>query len=123
MSKKLNCRQACWCLFLSRFDFLMTYRKGALSTKVDLLSRRLDHDWGENDNENIILLKPEYFRIAALSQGHILINAEETPLLSEIRKSKDYDKSVVKAIKDLKKSLTKRLRSDEWQIEQGLILL
>src|SRR6202453_3952341 len=100
----------------------MTYRKGALCTKVDLLSRRSDHDWGENDNKDIILLKPEYFRIAALSQGHVLINTEETPLLSEIRKSKNYDESVVKAIKDLKKLSTKRLRSDKWQLEQDLIL-
>src|SRR6202453_4498728 len=94
-SKKLNRQQARWCLFLSRFDFSMTYRKGTLSTKVDLLSRQSDHDRRENDNENIILLKPEYFRIAALSQGHILINAEETPLLSEIQKSKIYDESIV----------------------------
>src|ERR1700677_464087 len=122
MSKKLNCRQACWCLFLSRFDFLMTYRKGALSTKVDLLSRRSDHDRGENDNENIILLKPEYFCIAALSQGHILINAKKTPLLSEIQKSKIYDESIVKAIEDLKKLSTKCLRSDKWQLKQDLIL-
>src|SRR6202453_4683758 len=100
----------------------MTYRKGALSTKVDLLSRQSDYDRGENDNDNIILLKPEYFRIATLSQGHILINAKETPLLSEIRKSKVCDESVVKAIKDLKKLSTKRLRSDEWQLEQDLIL-
>src|SRR6202453_4244219 len=100
----------------------MTYRKGALSMKVDLLSRRSNHDRGENDNENIILLKPEYFRIAALSQGHILINAKETPLLSKIQKSKIYNESIVKAIEDLKKSSTKRLRSDEWQLEQDLIL-
>src|ERR1700677_1651506 len=100
----------------------MTYRKGALSTKVDLLLRRSDHDRGENDNENIILLKPEYFRIAALSQGHVLINAEEIPLLTEIPKSKVYDESVVKAMEDLKKSSTKRLCSDEWQLKQDLIL-
>src|SRR6202453_2049119 len=120
-SKKLNCRQARWCLFLLRFDFLMTYRKGTLSTQVDLLSRQSDHDRWEN-NENIILLKPEYFRIAALSQGHVLINAEETPLFFEIRKSKNYDESVVKAIEDLKKSSTKHLRSDKWQLQQDLIL-
>src|ERR1700677_3712081 len=121
-SKKLNRRQARWCLFRSRFVFLMTYRKGALSMKVDLLSRRSDHDWGENDNENIILLKPEYFFIAALSQGHVLINAKETPLLSKIQKSKIYDESVVKAIEDLKKLSTKCLRSNKWQLEQDLIL-
>ena len=100
----------------------MTYRKGAPSTKVDLLSRQSDHDRGENNNENIVLLKPEYFCIAGLTQGHILINAEETPLLSKIQKSKIYDESVVKAIEDLKKLSTKCLRSDKWQLEQDLIL-
>src|ERR1700677_3166518 len=58
-SKKLNRQQARWCLFLSRFDFLMAYRKGTLSTKVNLLSRQSDHDRGENDNNNIILLRSE----------------------------------------------------------------
>jgi len=41
---------------------------GKSSTKPDILSRRSDHKEGvENDNENVMLLKPEFFksRIAA----------------------------------------------------------
>jgi hypothetical protein len=32
------------------------------------------------------------------------------------------DESVVKAVEELKRSPTKRLRSEEWSDEQGLIL-
>ena len=31
-------------------------------TKPDLLSPRADHEKGENDNSNIVFLKPEYFQ-------------------------------------------------------------
>jgi len=42
--------------------------------------------------------------------------------LTKIRKSKDLDESVVKAVEELKKSSTKQLRSEEWSEEQGLVL-
>ena len=67
-AQKLNRRQAQWSLFLSRFDITMTHRPGKSSAKPDILSRRSDHKEGvENDNENVMLLKPEFFksRIAA----------------------------------------------------------
>jgi hypothetical protein len=38
-SKRLNCRQARWSLYLSRFDFVLKHRLGVSSTKPDLLSR------------------------------------------------------------------------------------
>ena len=85
--------------------------------KADTLSRRADHKKGvEHDNENVTLLKPEFFKVRALSQGH------EESILSKIRKSKDLDESVVKAVEELKKSSTKQLRSEEWSEEQGLML-
>ena len=91
--------------------------------KADALSRRVDHKEGvEHDNENVTLLKPEYFKVRALRQGHLLIEGEENILLSKIQKSRDLDKSVVKAVEELKKSSTKHLQSDEWSEEQGLIL-
>src|SRR5882762_9336715 len=40
----------------------MMHRPGKSSAKPDLLSRHLDHKEGvENDNNNVILLKPEFF--------------------------------------------------------------
>jgi reverse transcriptase-like protein len=59
--QKINRRQARWIGELSQYDFTLTHRPGALNRKADLLSRRSDHDQGTNDNENVVLLKPEYF--------------------------------------------------------------
>ena len=91
--------------------------------KVDALSRRPDHKEGvEHDNEGQTLLKPEFFTIRAMQQGHLLIESAEENILSRIRKTKKLDESVVKAVEEMKQSPTKRLRSEEWSEEQGLIL-
>src|ERR1700724_2672312 len=122
-AKKLNRRQARWALYLSHFDFLMIHKLGSSMEKADALSRRADHKEGiEHNNENVTLLKPEYFKVCVLRQGHLLIEGEEEKLLSKIRKSKDLDKAVVKAVEELKRSSTKHLRSEEWSEEQGLVL-
>lgn len=121
-AQKLTRRQARWALFLSRFDFILKHRPGRNSGKPDLLSRRADHERGENDNSGETLLKPEFFKIRATRQGHVLISGEEESTLAEIRKTKEYDESVVKAIEELKRSPTRRLREEEWSEEQGLIL-
>ena len=70
----------------------------------------------------MILLKPDFFAIKAMRQGHVLITAEESKVLKDIRKSKDYDEPVVKAIEELKRSPMKTLCTNEWQEEQGLFL-
>ena len=83
----------------------------------------MDHKEGvEHDNKNVTLLKPEYFKVHVLHQGHLLIKGKEHVLLSKIQKSRDLNKSVVKAVEELKKSSTKHLCSEEWTEEQGLIL-
>jgi len=56
----------------------------------------------ENDNSNITLLKPKYFRICAMHQGHLLIDGSEGETLSKIRKYTDLDKEVIKALKNMK---------------------
>jgi len=122
-AKKLNRRQARWALYLSRFDFKLVHKPGPTMGKADALSRRADHKKGvEHDNKNVTLLKPEFFKVHALRQGHLLIEGHEESILSKIRKSKDLDESVVKAVEELKKSSTKQLRSEEWSEEQGLVL-
>jgi len=51
--QKLNCRQARWALYLSRFDFILRHVLGTKMGKADELSRRLDWKVGvEKDNEN-----------------------------------------------------------------------
>jgi hypothetical protein len=99
---------------LSRFDFELVNKPGASMGKADALSRRPDHKEGvENDNKEVTLLKPEFFAICALQQGHLLIDGAEEGLLARVRRSKEMDESVVKAVEELKRSLTKRLQSEE----------
>jgi len=67
-------------------------------------------------------LKPEFFKVHTLHQGHLLIEGYEETILMKIQKSKDLDESVVKAVEELKKSSIKQLQSEEWSKEQGLVL-
>jgi len=91
--------------------------------EADTLSRRADHKEGiEHDNEDVVLLKPKYFKVRALCQGHLLIEGHEESILAKIRKSKDLDESVVKAVEELKKLSIRQLQSEEWSEEQGLML-
>ena len=76
----------------------------------------------ENDNSNITLLKPEYFCICAMRQGHLLIDGLEKETLSKIRKCTDLDEEVIKALEDMKGEKKKSIRGDETIEEQGLIL-
>jgi len=41
-AQKLNCRQARWALYLSRFDFVLKHVPGSKMGKADSLSRRPD---------------------------------------------------------------------------------
>jgi len=51
--QKLNCRQARWTLYLSRFDFTLKYVSETKMKKANGLSRRPDWKVGvEKDNEN-----------------------------------------------------------------------
>src|SRR5271155_790473 len=74
-AKKLNRRQAHWSLFLARFDFVMHHRPGKSMGKPDALSRRADHGSGAKDNENIVLLTPDFFVVRAL-EGMELVGEE-----------------------------------------------
>ena len=67
-AKQLNRRQACWSLYLSHFDFMLSHSPGKSMDKPDALSRRADHGTGTNDNSNIVLLPPKLFRVRALER-------------------------------------------------------
>jgi len=122
-AKKLNRWQACWALYLSRLNFKMVHKLGPTMRKADALLRHPDYKEGiEHNNEDVILLKPEYFKIHTLRQGHLLIEGHEESILAKIRKSKDLDESVINAVEELKKSSIRQLWSEKWSEEQGLML-
>jgi len=63
MAKKLNCHQACWSLYLARFDFKLIHRPGRSMGKPDALLWRSDHGKGTSDNEDVVLLCPELIAV------------------------------------------------------------
>ena len=62
-TRKLNCHQVCWSLFLSRFDFSLCHQSGWLMGKPNALSQRSDHPHGKDDNANVTLLPSDVFEV------------------------------------------------------------
>ena len=74
------------------------------------------------DNQNLTLLTPNLFAIRALEGLQAV--GEEKDIIKEIRhgmEAEDQEKVVIAAIKELKKSLAKSIRSSEWSLENGLL--
>ena len=99
--QKLNKRQARQALYLSRFDFTLKHVLGSKIEKIDSLSRRLDWEVGvERDNEDEILVKPEWLEVQRIEGVEVII--EGVDLLKKVRQSRVKDDEVVKAIEEIK---------------------
>ena len=113
-AKKLNRRQARWSLHLARFDFLLHHRPGRTMGKPDALSRRADHGNGASDNENIVLLQPEFLAVRAL-EGVELTGVEQK-ILSDIRKGNrngDQEEPIAKVAREIRNSTNGTVYSSE----------
>ena len=61
-SQDLNHWQACWSLWLARFDFHLVHRPGQHSMKPNALSHWVDHQVGDEDNRDQVMLLAKRFR-------------------------------------------------------------
>jgi len=122
MAKKLNRHQARWSLHLARFDFLLHHCPGRTMGKPDALSRRADHKNRASDNENVVLLRPEFLAVHAL-EGVELTGIEQK-ILSNIRKrnrDRDQEEPIAKAARELRRSANGTVHSLEWLNIDGLL--
>jgi len=122
MAKKLNCRQAYWSLYLARFDFLLHHHPRCTMGKLDTLSRRADHGNGALDNENIVLLWPEFLVVHALKG--VELTGIEQKILSDICKgdqNEDQEEPIAKAAWELWDSANGIVHSSEWSNIDGLL--
>lgn len=105
--QKLNRRQARWLSELADYNFTFKYKPGHTHKKPDLLSRRADHDRGDKDNENVVLLKPEWFRVHEVT----LQSGED--LLDRVKRSgRNKDLAVIKALEN---------NEPDWKEEGGIV--
>ena len=113
-AQKLNCRQARWALYLSRFNFTLKHVPGSKMGKADSLSRRPDWEVGvKKDNEDETLVKPEWLKMRRAEMVEIIV--DRVDLLEEVRKLKVKDDEVVKAVEEMKWAGVKILRDEEWR--------
>jgi len=100
-AEKLNRRQARWALYLLRFNFTLKHIPGSRMGKVNSLSRRPDWEVEvERDNEDEILVKPEWLEVRRTERVEVIV--EGVDLLEKVRKSKVKDDEVVKAVEEIK---------------------
>src|SRR5882762_3224397 len=123
--KKLNCCQAWWSLYLSRFNFSMHHRPGRSMGKSDALSRRADHGTGAGDNSNVTLLCPEFFTAHAVrALSGLSLEGEERDILRDIRKGNREGKqedAVANSATELRRSKGNSVRASEWSEHDGLL--
>ena len=100
----------------------MHHRPGKTMGKSNALSWRSDHSSGSKDNDNMVLLTPDFFVIQALEGLEVW--GEEKDILGEIwckAQSRSKEEVVVKAIKGLMKSSAKSVKSSEWSLDNGIL--
>ena len=91
---------------------MLKYVPGSKMGKVDSLSRRPDWEVGvEKDNEDEILVKPEWLEVRKTEMVEIIVDGID--LLEEVRKAKIKDDKVVKAMEEMKRAGVKMLRDEE----------
>jgi len=84
--------------------------------KADSLSRRLDWEVGvEKDNEDKMLVKPEWLEVRRTEAVEIIVDGVD--LLEEVRKSKVKDDEVVKAMEEMKRAGVRMLRDKKWKVD------
>jgi hypothetical protein len=118
-TQNLTQRQARWALWLSRFHFTLTHKPGKLNVLADALSRLPDskvHD--SEDNWNVTVLKPEYFRAAATQTLH-----SSDDLENSVRACTSCDPSVKIALFKMCSDGSRKLPDGtlEWEEVDGLI--
>jgi len=89
--------------------------------KADGLSRRSNWEkGGEGDNEDRVLLKPEWLEAKRMRRGEVII--EGVDILEKIKISEARDNEVIKAVEEMKKAGVKMLRDEEWREKDGIMM-
>jgi len=86
-AQKLNRRQARWALYLSRFDFALKHVPGSKMGKANSLCRRPNWEIRvEKDNEDEMLVKPEWLEVRKTKVVEIIVDGVD--LLEKVRNPK-----------------------------------
>jgi hypothetical protein len=118
-AQNLSRQQARWALYLSRFNFTLTHKPGKQNILADALSHLPGtkvHD--SEDNWGMTMLKPEFFRTAAIE-----VLRSQDDLKEAIWSCKDLEPLVQTALDQARKEGSWKLPNSglEWEEKDGLI--
>jgi len=65
------------------------------------------------------MLKEEWLEVRVIKQ---LVEGPWEKIVKKIKKARDKDEEVIKAVKEMKKAGVKMLRNKKWQVKKGLVL-
>src|SRR5215472_10029379 len=89
--QKLTRRQARWVVDLQQYNFTMHHIPGKSNNKADILSHRDGHNFGDEDNENVVVLTPDMF-----SWSLFITEAQDKEIIKHIKDSSSLkEKSVL----------------------------
>ena len=69
---------------MQEYDFTLHHKPGGVMGQPDALSREASHDRGENDNQDVVMLKPELFRMI-LRTTEIDFEGEDETLVKRVK--------------------------------------
>ena len=112
-SQNLNWQQAHWHSFIQHFNFVLKYHPRKELVQADALSRRPDHNGGEEDNKEITLLKDE-----------VSIQSINVKLKAQIWNTRAKDPQLISFRTKLGKKLKQPSFSkpDNWSEDDGILL-
>ena len=111
-AQNLNRRQARWALFLAEYNIHLVNRPGHTLVQADALSRRPDHDKGDHDNEDVVLLP-----------NHLFINLVDLELRERIRTNSARDTVVTDSLTLLQKRQPPVIgKKEDWTEDDGITL-
>jgi len=91
---------------------MLKHVPGSKMGKVDSLSRRSDWKVGvEKDNEDKILVKPEWLEVRKMKKVEVIV--EGVDLLEKMKQSRVKDNEMIKAVEEIKQAGVKILRDEE----------
>ena len=122
-TRVLNRRQARWSMFLSDFDFEITYRPGTAQGKPDALSRRREFEPKEGDEAHRLqqqtLLRHEHLKLSAL-QPKMFMLSDDKSFLDDIRTATTNDPYAINIISQL--ASAKHPKPPAFSTTDGLLL-
>jgi len=100
----------------------MHHHPGKSMGKTDALSHHSDHGTGSEDNDNIVLLTPNFFTVQALEGSEAA--GEERGILKDIQKGThngEKEEPVARTPRELQGSSARSVKSAEWSLTDGLL--